>query len=262
MPKPRSKGREYRSIKGEFRPHVERTLVGAKGKSTSRLADKVERSWLSSRFLQVQNIAATIPKYRLAQRRAAVLFAIFGRHDEASLILKKQVAVQLNDVEPYLMLGAISIKKARLDATSTFFEKALAHSRNIDERKPAWVSATCICGKSNMRWQTRIFADAAKENPMHEAGNETDQPFSIVAGFCEKFSAQCGSDRDLPSVPSAELVRRVCKSKSHYGTGFSPQSTRRLNQGKLRQPESSVIRLHCPLEPADRKCLADRQAAK
>jgi tetratricopeptide (TPR) repeat protein len=138
--------------------------------SNSLPTDEMEQSWLYTRFKQIQNIAASVPKDRSAQTRAAIMLANFGRHDEAAVIFEKQLTLDPTYSQAYLMLGGIHVKKGNLDAAMGAFEKALSYSKNVDERTRAnfGIGETYLL-KKEFELAKAKFAEAIKDNPELEA---------------------------------------------------------------------------------------------
>ena len=138
--------------------------------SASLPESEEKQSWLYSRFLQVQNIAAAVPNCRPMQTRAGIMLANFGRLDEAAEIFEKQLALDPNYLEAYMMLGTIRIKKSDLDAALNCFEKAVSHSATAEERSKAKlrIGEVYVLRKEFALAKSK-FEEAIKDDPKLEA---------------------------------------------------------------------------------------------
>ena len=111
---------------------LERLYIEQVSMSNSLPADDEEKSWLYSRFLQVQNIAAAVPNCRPMQFRAAIMLANFGRNKESMAIFDRELADDPSYSDGYLGLAFLQIKLGNLDLSYELFEKAL-HQSLTDE---------------------------------------------------------------------------------------------------------------------------------
>jgi hypothetical protein len=110
------------------------TLTG----KTSLPATDAEKSWLYSRFEQVQNLAEVVPDDRSAQLQAAIMLANFGRNDEAVERLMKLTEEHPSYYSAQLMLGGILYYLGESDRAPKYFEAALALAKSPEERSAAY----------------------------------------------------------------------------------------------------------------------------
>lgn len=110
------------------------TLMG----NSALPAGEEEKSWLYSRFEQVQNLAAVIPDDQAAQVRAAIMLANFGRNAEAVQKLEALITEHPNVFNAKLMLGGILYYLGETDRAATLFEAAAGLATTPEELSAAY----------------------------------------------------------------------------------------------------------------------------
>ena len=119
--------------KAELEKRFTHSLVGR----AALPEDDKEKIWLYTQFEQAQNIAACVPDDRVAQLRAAILMANFGRNDEAVAMLEKLRSQHPELSDAHMALGTIHFYRGNLDQSVACLTSAIANATTAQQRSLA-----------------------------------------------------------------------------------------------------------------------------
>lgn len=171
------------SLSPETKSNLTKQYEQQLSNSTVLPKSEEEQSWLYTRFVQAQNIAASVPGDETAQMRAAYLLANFGQNEKATELLEKLVERQPTLADGHQLLGEVYVHRGSFGSAIQSFQSALSFAKTKKQRTSANLKLGEIYLVQKDPDNAKVhFQAAVDENPQMQSiikGLRKDEPTSV-----------------------------------------------------------------------------------